>query len=38
MTTCHVYNKEKNYVAFDDIAPEESLPIAFLRKVMPDYA
>ncbi|XXG58867.1 hypothetical protein AAC387_Pa04g1062 [Persea americana] len=38
MTTCHVYNKEKNYVAFDDIAPEESLPIEFLRKVMPDYA
>ncbi|XP_077238106.1 omega-6 fatty acid desaturase, chloroplastic-like isoform X2 [Tasmannia lanceolata] len=38
MTTCHVYNKERNYVAFDDIYPEDSQSITFLRKVMPDYA
>ncbi|RVW97585.1 Retrovirus-related Pol polyprotein from transposon TNT 1-94 [Vitis vinifera] len=38
LTMCHVYNKEQNYVAFDNLAPEESQPIVFLRKVMPDYA
>ncbi|KAL4181846.1 hypothetical protein AMTRI_Chr12g273040 [Amborella trichopoda] len=38
MTTCHVYSKEHNYVSFEEIAPKESKPIAFLRRVMPDYA
>ncbi|KAL9326089.1 hypothetical protein ACSQ67_006734 [Phaseolus vulgaris] len=38
MTVCHVYDKEQNYVAFDDVAPEDSGPIAFLKKSMPDYA
>lgn len=38
LTTCHVYSQEKNYVAFDELAPEDSQPIAFLKKVMPDYA
>ncbi|KAF9680663.1 hypothetical protein SADUNF_Sadunf06G0144900 [Salix dunnii] len=38
MTLCHVYDKEENYVAFDQLAPEESQPIAFLKSVMPDYA
>lgn len=38
MTVCHVYNKEKNYVPFDELAPEDSQPITFLKKVMPDYA
>lgn len=38
MTTCHVYDKDKNYVSFEEFSPEESQPISFLRKVMPDYA
>ena len=38
MTVCHVYNKDQNYAAFDQLAPEESQPIGFLKKVMPDYA
>lgn len=38
MTTCHVYSEEQNYVAFDEIAPEESQPITLLKKVMPDCA
>ncbi|XP_050364747.1 omega-6 fatty acid desaturase, chloroplastic isoform X2 [Argentina anserina] len=38
MTVCHVYNKEENYVPFDELAPEDSLPITILKKVMPDYA
>ncbi|KAH7546182.1 hypothetical protein FEM48_Zijuj01G0173400 [Ziziphus jujuba var. spinosa] len=38
MTICHVYNKEQNYVAFDQLAPEDSYPIKFLKKVMPDFA
>ncbi|KAG6770179.1 hypothetical protein POTOM_025851 [Populus tomentosa] len=38
MTLCHVYDKEENYVAFDQLAPEESQPVAFLKRVMPDYA
>lgn len=38
MTICHVYNEEQNYVSFEDIAPEDSAPIKFLRKVMPDVA
>ncbi|KAL3586443.1 hypothetical protein D5086_013310 [Populus alba] len=38
MTLCHVYDKEENYVAFDQLAPEESQPVAFLKIVMPDYA
>ncbi|KAG7023448.1 hypothetical protein SDJN02_14473, partial [Cucurbita argyrosperma subsp. argyrosperma] len=38
MTICHVYSKEENYVAFDRLNPEDSYPITFLRKVMPDFA
>ncbi|KAK1395876.1 Omega-6 fatty acid desaturase, chloroplastic [Heracleum sosnowskyi] len=38
LTVCHLYDEEKNYVGFDEIAPEESQPITFLKKVMPDYA
>ncbi|CAN1811933.1 Omega-6 fatty acid desaturase, chloroplastic [Linum perenne] len=38
LTVCHVYDKEQNYIAFDQLAPEDSLPIAFLKRVMPDYA
>ncbi|KAG2584177.1 hypothetical protein PVAP13_6KG279400 [Panicum virgatum] len=38
LTRCHVYDKERYYVPFDELAPEESLPIKFLRKFMPDYA
>ncbi|KAF1870561.1 hypothetical protein Lal_00025747 [Lupinus albus] len=38
LTMCHVYDKEKNYVAFDELAPEDSSPITFLRKAMPNFA
>lgn len=38
MTLCHVYDKEQNYVSFEQLAPEESQPITFLKKVMPDHA
>ncbi|KAF1867794.1 hypothetical protein Lal_00050228 [Lupinus albus] len=38
MTVCHVYDKERNYVGFDELSPEESHPIEFLKEVMPDYA
>lgn len=38
MTMCHVYDEEHNYAAFDQLAPEDSEPITFLKKVMPDYA
>lgn len=38
MTTCHVYDKEENYVSFENFVPEESQPISFLKRVMPDYA
>ncbi|KAG7035676.1 hypothetical protein SDJN02_02474 [Cucurbita argyrosperma subsp. argyrosperma] len=38
MTICHVYSKEENYVAFDRLKPEDSYPITFLKKVMPDLA
>lgn len=37
LTVCHVYDKEENYIPFDRLAPEESQPITFLKKVMPDY-
>ncbi|XP_038695420.1 omega-6 fatty acid desaturase, chloroplastic-like [Tripterygium wilfordii] len=37
MTMCHVYDKDRNYVAFDELAPEESHPITFLKTFMPDY-
>jgi len=33
-----VYDKEQNYVAFDELAPEDSGPITFLKENMPDYA
>ncbi|TKY54705.1 Omega-6 fatty acid desaturase [Spatholobus suberectus] len=38
MTVCHVYDKGQNYVAFDELAPEDSCPITFLKEAMPDYA
>ncbi|XP_073044175.1 omega-6 fatty acid desaturase, chloroplastic-like [Primulina eburnea] len=38
MTVCHVYDKEQNYIAFDELVPEDSQPITFLKKVMPNYA
>ncbi|CAO2822512.1 unnamed protein product [Amaranthus hypochondriacus] len=38
MTTCHVYDKDENYVSFERVVPEESQPISFLKRVMPDYA
>uniref|UniRef100_A0A803LTG4 Fatty acid desaturase domain-containing protein n=1 Tax=Chenopodium quinoa TaxID=63459 RepID=A0A803LTG4_CHEQI len=38
MTTCHIYDKEENYVSFEKAVPEESQPISFLKRVMPDYA
>ncbi|KAF6140338.1 hypothetical protein GIB67_011357 [Kingdonia uniflora] len=38
MTKCHVYNEEQNYIGFDEIVPEESQPITFLKKRMPDNA
>jgi len=38
MTTCHIYDEDENYVSFEKVSPEESQPISFLRKVMPDYA
>uniref|UniRef100_A0A1J3GVX9 Omega-6 fatty acid desaturase, chloroplastic n=1 Tax=Noccaea caerulescens TaxID=107243 RepID=A0A1J3GVX9_NOCCA len=38
MTVCHVYDKDENYIPFDRLAPEESQPITFLKKAMPDYA
>ncbi|VAH28640.1 unnamed protein product [Triticum turgidum subsp. durum] len=38
LTTCHVYDKERYYVSFDELVPEESQPIRFLKKFMPDYA
>ncbi|ONM04465.1 Omega-6 fatty acid desaturase chloroplastic [Zea mays] len=38
LTRCHVYDKERYYVPFDELAPQESQPIKFLRKFMPDYA
>ncbi|XP_057969783.1 omega-6 fatty acid desaturase, chloroplastic-like [Malania oleifera] len=36
MTTCHVYSEEKNYSTFDELAPQDSRSITFLRKVMPE--
>lgn len=38
LTVCHLYDKEKNYIGFDEVAPEESFPITFLKKAMPDYS
>jgi acyl-lipid omega-6 desaturase (Delta-12 desaturase) len=38
LTRCHLYDNERYYVPFDELAPEESGPIKFLRKSMPDYA
>eukprot|EP01018_Ginkgo_biloba_P035358 Gb_08625 [translate_table: standard] len=38
MTKCHIYDKERNYVAFDDGAPKESKVIGFLRRVMPNLS
>ncbi|KAG8372580.1 hypothetical protein BUALT_Bualt12G0080800 [Buddleja alternifolia] len=38
LTVCHVYDKEQNYIGFDEIAPEDSQPITFLKRVMPNSA
>ncbi|KAF2317038.1 hypothetical protein GH714_011151 [Hevea brasiliensis] len=38
MTMCCVYDKEQNYIAFDELAPEDSQPVTFLKRVIPDYA
>lgn len=38
MTICHVYDKEQNYVAFDELGYQDAKPITFLKQVMPDYA
>jgi acyl-lipid omega-6 desaturase (Delta-12 desaturase) len=38
LTRCHLYDKERYYVPFDELAPNKSGPIKFLRKFMPDYA
>ena len=38
LTICHIYDKDQNYVAFDELAPEESQPITFLKRVMPNNA
>jgi omega-6 fatty acid desaturase (delta-12 desaturase) len=38
LTACHVYDKERYYVSFDEVVPEESQPIRFLKKFMPDFA
>lgn len=38
MTTCHIYDENENYVSFEKVNPEESQPISFLKRVMPDYA
>ncbi|XP_057969788.1 omega-6 fatty acid desaturase, chloroplastic-like [Malania oleifera] len=37
MTECHVHNPEQNYVAFDELAPEEAGSVSFIRKMMPDW-
>lgn len=37
MTVCHVYDKEQNYVAFDELGYKDAKPITFLKQVMPDY-
>lgn len=36
MTTCHIYDEDENYVSFEKVSPEESQPISFLKRVMPD--
>ncbi|KAM7472930.1 hypothetical protein LguiA_011113 [Lonicera macranthoides] len=38
LTICHIYDKDQNYIAFDGLAPEESQPITFLKRVMPNDA
>ncbi|KAJ0523696.1 putative fatty acid desaturase domain-containing protein [Helianthus annuus] len=38
LTICHVYNEDRNYISFEEVAPEISSPITFLKRVMPDYA
>ncbi|KAL9242486.1 hypothetical protein vseg_016479 [Gypsophila vaccaria] len=38
MTTCHIYDKEENYVSFEKSVPEEAQPISFLKRVMPNHA
>nr|GEZ84681.1 omega-6 fatty acid desaturase, chloroplastic [Tanacetum cinerariifolium] len=32
LTVCHVYNEEHNYISFEEVAPEISQPIAFLKR------
>ncbi|KAL9249557.1 Omega-6 fatty acid desaturase, chloroplastic-like protein [Drosera capensis] len=38
MTTCHIYDVQENYISFEKVFPEDSQPIGFLRRVMPDHA
>ncbi|KAK0572555.1 hypothetical protein LWI29_033414 [Acer saccharum] len=38
MTVCHIYDETKNYISFEEVAPEESEPIKFLKRLMPDHA
>ncbi|KAI3814672.1 hypothetical protein L1987_14316 [Smallanthus sonchifolius] len=38
LTICHLYNEERNYISFEEVAPEISQPITFLKRVMPNYA
>ncbi|XP_074281281.1 omega-6 fatty acid desaturase, chloroplastic [Silene latifolia] len=38
MTTCHIYDKEENYVSFEKTNPDEAQPIEFLKRVMPNHA
>jgi omega-6 fatty acid desaturase (delta-12 desaturase) len=36
MTKCHIYDEDKNYVAMDEGAQEESKVLRFLRRLMPN--
>ncbi|XP_010525809.1 PREDICTED: omega-6 fatty acid desaturase, chloroplastic-like isoform X2 [Tarenaya hassleriana] len=35
MTVCHLYSEQENYIGFDRVAPQDSHPIHFLKKLMP---
>eukprot|EP00252_Welwitschia_mirabilis_P017664 TRINITY_DN390_c0_g1_i1.p1 TRINITY_DN390_c0_g1~~TRINITY_DN390_c0_g1_i1.p1 ORF type:complete len:443 (-),score=57.76 TRINITY_DN390_c0_g1_i1:241-1569(-) len=36
MTKCHIYDEEENYLAFDEVLPQESKIIGLLRRLMPN--
>ena len=38
MTDCHLYDEQKNYVAFDAEADKESPILGFIRRFMPSFA